>query len=120
MHQAGVGDLGSSQGKDFEIVQSFQLLQAGVGDLGFVKPQKNGSSGELVGEIVGMRIGFFEAWRAKAMSCCGRRKRKRSCHENTTGPAVIASAHLAIPCWVAPLQSPTPFHQVSVSIKDER
>jgi len=32
------------------------------------------------------------------------------------GAGTILPSDLAIPCWVAPLQSPTPFHQAKYSV----
>ena len=72
-----------------------------------------GSSGESVGRHEAFwlrRLGFPRDGEGKKNEVSNRRG--RPCQSDTlTGPAVILPAsHRAIPCWVAPLQSPTPFH----------
>ena len=59
---------------------------------------------------------FFKAWEAKRMIGINNREATREIRGpvELTGPAgVFSPPHPAIPCWVAPLQSPTPFHRAN-------
>ena len=60
---------------------------------------------------------FFEAWQGKRMSCGNERGPRRS----RSGPAgSFSRLGLAIPCWVAPQQSPTPFRQAREAYRPNR
>ena len=43
-----------------------------------------------------------------------KRRKEEALHEHRASMRIFFPPHLAIPCWVAPQQSPTPFHQALI------
>jgi hypothetical protein len=60
--------------------------------------------------------GFLEAWEGSKNG--GRGKKKRPCHAAGRASDHFRRPRPVIPCWVAPLQSPTPFGRAGVSITE--
>jgi hypothetical protein len=86
-------------------------------DLESRRPGGPGSSGLGLNKsrlcVTNVAQGFWEAWQDKRMMC----KEKRPSRTERDNPGTYARSFsrpdLAIPRWVAPLQSPTPFHQAT-------
>jgi hypothetical protein len=55
--------------------------------------------------------GFLEAWQDKRMMCKEKRPSRTDCGNSGVSARSFSRPGLTIPRWVAPLQSPTPFHQ---------
>jgi hypothetical protein len=72
-----------------------------------LRPPKRGQ------RVAQATVGVSEAWEDEENDHQQEQQRPR--RQNRQGPAAFSPPHPAIPRWVAPLQSPTPFHQASPS-----
>ena len=64
--------------------------------------------------VTNVAPGFSEAWQDKRMTCKEKRPSRTDRDNSGVSARSFSRPGMAIPCWVAPLQSPTPFHQATI------